>query len=186
MKKISISNTILDTKEILESCYKLKDMILEMYDCTEVIGTKTTSLYKNYNLLLFPFPGFHELFHAIRDEVSYHLRTGTAFLHEKKLYLQCWLNYYEPGQFIPYHGHWEKELNTLHGHFCVKGHNTVTTYQTEEGEKEIINKEGQIVLTDSDGFKHRTWPSEEERITIAFDIVPRESITWGVNHWIPL
>jgi len=152
-------------------------------------STLSTELYAKYNLLMYPFEEFHELYTAIR-ETFHHIDVS-----DDTHYIQCWLNYYQKGTFIDWHGHWPPEQRGWHGFYCVDCEPSKTTYKLprNENRKNIIvdvpSINDQLVISKSDGDQHRTWPWEHDdrpRITIAFDIMPREFAQPGFNHWLPL
>ena len=121
--------------------------------------------------------------------------------------IQCWLNFYRKGEFIDWHRHWPMDAKGYHGFLCVSCEPSKTTYRlpakhgvqipTELIEKtewetvDVESKNGLLVLSESAGDMHRTWPWEfhdRDRITIAFDIVPKPHFNpeaW-LNHWVPL
>ena len=145
--------------------------------------TLTTSQFKLYNLLLFTYPQFHELFHNIRNTFL-----ELNDLPDKQFYIAAWLNYYNQGDSIGWHEHlsWN-----WHGFFCVDCEPSKTTYRIDGNMIDVNSENNLLVISKSNGTPHRTWPwphADRPRITIAFDITTRESIdlnTWS-NHWIPL
>jgi hypothetical protein len=149
-------------------------------------STMTTELYASYNLLLAPYEAFHDL----HNEIKWMFNDINPA--PEKYYIQCWLNYYQKGEFIDWHYHWPKEVNAYHGFVCVDTLESKTTYRMPETNEEvdIPSEDGIIVISKSAGDEHRTWPWENERprVTIAFDIVPGKYLDpnkW-LNHWIPL
>ena len=156
-------------------------------------STMTTRLFSNYNVLLYPFPGMHELYEEIKsffyDTHKYH--NGDP---SEKFYIQCWINVYRKGDFIDWHGHWSSECNSYHGFYCVQtGEESGTLYRIPnvDGEVYIPSKPNRLVISKSDNDLHRSteWLDEKNpRITIAFDIVPRQYVDpyqW-LNHWVPI
>ena len=152
-------------------------------------STLTTKLYSSYNLLLYPLPGFHELYNEIKD--VFHKVNPSS---NEKYYMQCWLNYYQKGDFIDWHKHWEPESKSWHGFYCVNAESSYTSYKLPHIDTKIIDIQSEnnlLVLSRSDGDKHKSseWLYEDRpRITIAFDIVPRQYIDhkFPLNHWIPI
>lgn len=189
-----------------DSCEKLYDLVKEKFSQNKIDytgqSTLSTGLFGSYNLLLYPLDEFHELYEEIKT-MLYEIEDG----EKQKYYIQCWLNYYQKGDFINWHGHWKPEHKSYHGFFCVDCEPSKTTYKVP-GYEEIIpgkksrarekdkivdveSKNNLLVMSKSDGDIHRTWPWEYEdrpRITIAFDIVPKQFIQYDIwlNHWIPL
>jgi hypothetical protein len=181
----------LDTAIIKNSCGIMYDYIKEKFSENKKDyngqSTMTTQLFSSYNLLMYPLPGFHELFFGIRD----------TFLKNypecnDHYYLQSWVNFYQKGDFIDWHWHWPDDANAYHGFYCVDTEPSHTSYVHEDHDIQfdIPSKDDQVVMSKSYRERHRTWPWTEDRprITIAFDIVPRSAIKpleWA-NHWIPL
>ena len=87
-----------------------------------------------------------------------------------ELLIQCWANVMRSGQQIKAHKHFPENYdNTLCGHLNVRTNGTGTWY---EGQR-IPNINGQMVMFSPSMF-HWTDPCvDEPRITIAFDIMPR-------------
>jgi len=148
----------------------------------------TTKLYTSYNLLMYWFPEFHELF----QEICTFFKEVKDKDDDKKYYIQCWLNVYNKGECIDWHGHWHPEKKVWHGFYCVYTEpNSGTHYKLPPNGEEcfVPSEDNLIVLGKSDGDSHKSteWTDENHpRVTIAFDIVPRESISRGLNHWIPI
>jgi hypothetical protein len=159
-------------------------------------STMTTKLYQRYNLLMYPAPQMYELYEFI----------SKAFRHvsgcDKNYFIQCWLNVYKKGDFIDWHVHWPKEAESWHGYFGVDVKDSVTTYKipTNNKQVDVVNQDGQVIISPSSDDAHRTWPwpHDEPRITVAFDIVP-DSYFWEgghlsmdadraimINHWLPV
>lgn len=181
-------------------------------------STLTTELFQKYNLMMYPFPIFHELYFTISK--AFHL-CHKDLMNEKAEhhYMQCWLNFYKKGDFIDWHTHQTPELRAWHGFICVDTEpGSYTSYKWDPkvypSRKDIIldvqSKDGLIVLGPSKGDVHRSseWEFDDRpRITIAFDILPAESVSvkgaisrvsepkysnamkaspYFVNHWIPV
>jgi hypothetical protein len=139
---------------------------------------------------MYSFPQFYELYEAIKE--TFNEAVPKEEREGNKYYIQCWLNYYREGEFIDWHGHWPSRCNSWHGFVCVDVEPSVTTYSIPgKGEVDVNNRDNTIVISRSDNDMHRTWPwpyADRIRMTIAFDIVPREHVdpnAW-VNHWVPL
>jgi hypothetical protein len=153
----------------------------------------TTKLYTQYNVLMYPFPEFHELYEEIKN-TFYEVSEGQRL--DQKYYIQSWLNVYRKGEFIDWHPHWHAYYNVWHGFYCVDVEpNSSTTYRIpingKEEEVVVKSENNLLVMGKSENDEHRSseWLIEEyPRITIAFDIVPRTSIdaTQNLNHWIPI
>ena len=181
----------LDLIKMKSSCAKMRLLIMNNFmDKPKHYGgqaTMTTKLYSQYNVLMYPFPQFHELYHEIRNMFSEMYGTET------KYYMQCWLNVYEKGEFIDWHDHWNPAHKAYHGFYCVDTEpNSKTSYSLKDREDiiDIPSQDNLLVLSKSDGDLHKSseWLEERPRITIAFDIVPWDQINPSVNlnHWVPL
>ena len=174
-----------------------------------------TKLYTKYNFLLYPLPGIHELYFEISKVFHECLKLHPEIPHEK-YFIQCWLNYFNKGEFIDWHGHSSVDFNNWHGFLCLDTEpNSYTSYKWpfDSSRKNLIidvpSKDGMIVMGRTNGDMHRSseWTHDDHpRITIAFDIVPGRFISeWHckdyaepkylnamkaephyINHWIPI
>jgi hypothetical protein len=148
-----------------------------------------TKLYSHYNLLLYPLDGFHELY----NEISLLFWKVNQNPVKDKYYIQCWLNYFKKGEYIDWHGHWESNMNSWHGFYCVDTESSFTSYKIPNCNDilDVKNKDNLLVISKSDGDLHKSseWLFEDRpRITIAFDILPKNEIIFDewINHWIPI
>jgi hypothetical protein len=182
----------LEVALIRDGCFKMYDFIRAKFSDKPVDytgqSTLTTGVFAQYNLMLYPMPGFHDLFRGIQ-RVFHTINPETRERH----YMQCWLNFYRKGDFIDWHGHWPPEAQSWHGFYCVTGGGlSDTTYRIPPNGQEVVipTVNDQLVLSKSDGDKHRSseWVHDDPRITIAFDIVPDRKIPplGNLNHWIPI
>jgi hypothetical protein len=177
--------------------------------------TLDTNLHTKYNLLLYPLPGIHDLYFAISKVFHACSKFSNVGLNEK-YFIQCWLNFYNKGDFIDWHHHTNADFNCWHGFLCVDTEpESYTSYKwpMDLDRKNLIidvpSKDGTIVMGRSNGDLHRSseWTfTDRPRITIAFDIVPARFISgycvkdnpepkylnamknssMYVNHWIPI
>jgi hypothetical protein len=179
----------LNLDKMQSSCSEMYNLVKEKFANGEDFNPVLTShkqLYKKYNLFMYPFDEFYEL----RKELArvFYTHSKTTEPH----YVQCWLNVYQRGDYIPYHGHWDAHENTWHGFYCVDCEPSRTTYKLPgiETPIDIPSKNNLLVMGKSQGDQHRTWPWTEKdrpRITIAFDILPRSHTDkYWLNHWVPL
>lgn len=159
--------------------------------------TMVYDVYLKYNYLMYALPGMHELYSGIKETfLSCVNHKCGKDPYDGKYYIQCWLNFYQKGQFIDWHKHWPPEYKTWHGFYCLDTEpNSHTSYKLPNGNViDIKSQNNLIVLGPSDGDEHRSseWNLDNPRITIAFDIVPAEIMfntgtTFVVpNHWVPL
>lgn len=177
----------INLQDIRLSCDKLNHYIKDNLDQAGgaiSTGPLTTQVFNHYNLLLFPYAGFHKLYREICRAFS------LVCDNDDNYYIQCWLNYYTQGQFIDWHQHWGVQDKTWHGFVCIDCEESKTSYKFPNGyEIDIPSVDGSMVIGKSEGDIHRTYPwphADRPRITIAFDCVPWDKIQWGVNHWVPI
>lgn len=185
----------LDLVEIKNSCYKMKGVIdthfrekILTVDYTEDEGKSaplTTQGFEHYNLFMYGFEGFHSLYFEIQ-KLFRELNQDN-----EKYYIRCWLNIYEKGSFVDWHDHFPPRCNSWHGFFCVDCEPSKTTYQLPDISEpvDIISENNLLVVSRSNGDRHRTWPwetADRDRITIAFDIVPAAYTGEFLNHWVPI
>jgi hypothetical protein len=191
----------LDTETIRASSIRLKDFVRNniVDDATGFDGKYAkgnvppeAKLFSQYNVFMYPFPEFHNLYTEIKN--TFHAAREHQNLPSKPYYCQCWVNVFEQGQFIDWHYHWLPEFEAWHGFYCVDVEpNSSTTYKLEN-EIEIESKNNLLVISKSAGDLHKSseWhDSSRPRITIAFDIIPEDTLSDGfydnkLNHWIPI
>jgi hypothetical protein len=199
MKINSIQDYIYTTKLNLDlsllrvASKEMNDLIKEKFIKIGDIGiyqehaAETAKVYDQYNLLMYSHDQFFELYEGIRKMFR------TIYKGNDPHYIQCWLNYYNKGDYIDWHGHAKYKW---HGFFCVDCEPSKTTYRLPRDENgklnvvDIPSEDNLLVMSRSNGDRHRSWPWEQEdrpRITIAYDILPKQYAQkdW-VNHWIPI
>lgn len=163
-------------------------------------STKTTTLYTQYNYLLYPLIGMSSLYEGIRKTFHFCVRDDVSQINPEiydEYSIQCWLNVYNKGDYIDWHRHWPLEFHSWHGFYCVDVEpNSYTSYKID-GRQEIVSVESEndlIVMSRSGRDLHRSseWEQDYPRITVAFDIVPTkllhetDSSFKLMNHWIPI
>lgn len=148
--------------------------------------------YNGYNLLLYPLPQIHNLYHSIRASFRQIEPLGNWWI-------KCWANVFENRTHYDWHQHHThyKETNcehaSYHGIFCVAGKDTATTYKNFVTQEQVHIHQTPNQLTfiaNHPDWLHRTWPykHKETRITVAFNIIHEDSIDAFKypNHWLPL
>mgnify|MGYP003113029122 CR=1 FL=1 len=182
----------LRTDLIMNSCRSMDLFIRDQFknDPQNYIGEAplSTKLFTSYNILMYPLPGMFELYHEIKKAYRQFVQ------NDEPAYVQSWLNVYNQGDKIDWHGHWEPQFNGWHGFYCVNvepGSYTEYKIPLTEETINIDSYNNLLVLGKSDGDLHRSSPWHDSRIprvTIAFDILPARHIDplKDINHWIPL
>jgi len=180
----------LDLAQLKSSCELMRQLVLDTWPgkqdpgTTRITNSLVTQLFKNYNIFMYPYPEFHQLYSELKTMFREHCDT-TAY------YCQAWLNYCHTDEYIDWHRHNLSLHCGWHGFFCVDTEPSNTTYRLpDETEFDVVGKNNLLVLSENQGDSHRTWPWHllEPRITIAFDIVPAARIDPRdrLNHWIPI
>lgn len=181
----------LNLDKIKESCYTLNDIVENFkitsngYHDPSGKAPITTKVHEQYNLLMYNFEEFHSLYFQIQTVLQQLDKSNNQY------YIQCWMNIFKQGEFIDWHEHYPPSHNSWHGFYCVDTEPSKTTYKlpTTQEHIDIISKNNLLVISKGDGDWHRTWPwefSNRDRITIAFDIVPREYLDSRAKFWIPI
>ena len=118
----------INLEEITKSCNMMHNFVKQNFGTNpkSFSGTESvsTQVYTSYNLLMYPLPGYHELYFEIKKYL-YELLPES----ESKYYIQSWLNYYQKNEYIEWHSHWEPSRKTWHGFFCVDVEPSYTSYQ---------------------------------------------------------
>ena len=195
----------LDINQIKESCLEMKDFINSNivddgtgYDKNKGLHVPPEAkLFSQYNLFMYPFPGFYDLYKEIQQRFHYaNAHQNGDSIKNIKYYTQCWLNVYRAGDYIDWHYHWEPEVKAWHGFYCVDVEpNSETSYRIPgKDDVHIRSQNNLLVISKSDGDLHKSseWDdTSRPRITIAFDIIPSDKLYDGfynkkVNHWVPI
>jgi len=184
----------LNTNELIQSSVRLKHFVDTTFftsavEYTDVTANHTTKMYNAYNTFLYPLPAFHQLFNEIKQ--AFHEVND----YDGRFYMQSWLNYYEEGQYLGPHRHWPAGGRVWHGYYCVSVGDSKTVYLLPQRAEplSVVSEDNLLVIGRSEGDKHYTepWPHKDRpRITIAFDIVPEDTLarkeSIAPNHWIPV
>jgi hypothetical protein len=177
----------IDLDALKKSCMFLQDFVLKEFSNSEnrkfqfcPDSRMLTDLYQEYNLLMYPFPEFHDLYFNVQH-IFHQVLTHSLGKTNNQYYMQSWLNIYEKGQFIDWHDHWRPHQEAWHGFFCVDVEpNSKTSYMWPNMQEiiDIESKNNLLVIGTSNGDKHKSssWENSYPRITIAFDIVPSKSL----------
>ena len=180
--------------ELASSCISVVN-----YAKTHLQGTAEISdipligdTYNGYNLLLYPLPQIHNLYHNIRSSFRQIEPAGNWWI-------KAWANVFENRTHYDWHQHHTHYNETTavypsyHGIFCVAGDDTATTYRNINSNTtvHITQTPNQLTfITNHPDWYHRTWPYKgvSERVTIAFNIIHEHSIDpfKYANHWLPL
>ena len=128
-----------------------------------------TSRHLYYNIFSIRQACIYNLYKFIIVSVKKFLQeTNTSY---DNLYIQAWENLTTKNQKILRHKHSNTFLN---GHIAINAEPSSTIYSIDgdSSNVDIINQNGQIVITESD-LSHSTsiWELDEPRTTIAFEVV---------------
>lgn len=163
-------------------------------------SSSTTKYYGYYNYLMMPLSGMTQLFNNIRETfVACNNHNWNNNPPDNEYYIQCWLNYYNKGEYIDWHSHFKTESRSWHGFYCVDVEpDSSTFYRVGDRELEVKSEDNLLVIGKSCGDMHRSseWMQDKPRITIAFDISPCNMTTGflgnvkndkeNIHYWIPL
>lgn len=188
----------LDTEKIRKSSLDMSEIIMTHFHPdqykTPTFIPATTTLFRYYNIFCYPFPEFPKLL----KEITLFFKDLHPEHYKSTYYIESWINVYHKGEYIDWHGHWDSSFKSWHGFYCVDVEpNSGTYYRLSNDHEEyfVPSKNNLLVLSKSDRDQHKTTPWEDEkrpRITIAFNILPIESIILDLedkqqlNHWVPL
>ena len=190
-----VKSVVAKNPEVVEKeCEVIQKIIKECYSYephTFQDGTKlplSSTLYKKYNIFTAPSRPIYEIYYAIRNQFREIHPTGEYML-------EGWLNYYTKDfPCVKRHSHDKAKIRAYHGFYVVKSPpNKPTTYYFYDGTVESVESiPGLLVIGPSGIDEHESTPveGEEVRITIAFNVIPIETLlTLEVpllNHFIPV
>tara|TARA_B100000073_G_C23607197_1_gene522955 strand:- start:57 stop:650 length:594 start_codon:yes stop_codon:yes gene_type:complete len=182
----SLSSRILRNEKKILKNYPPTDYCKRITDGKTGLGTNSlTSRFYHFNVL--SWFGTRKLKKYIKKGYEQYNNVKNA-----PIYVQCWANVMRKGDMIKAHTHASLGLSPLHslsGHLCVKVDGSTNTYYKGTP---IQNKNGQMILFPST-ISHWTdrYMGDDERITIAFDIISKELFDYDIfedakKHWIRL
>jgi hypothetical protein len=181
-----LAESCLQINKILPDALGFKDE--EFLEDTTWHGSVSSKLNDHYNLFTFAHKEINQLYYELIKNISPVLNPNISYV------LKGWMNVYEAGKNIKWHGHWPIEYEAWHGFYCVQVGESATLYQIP-GREDVIkikSKEGLLVVGKSAGDEHRStvWnDTSMPRITIAFDVIPLKSLQTGhefrANYFIP-
>ena len=189
----------IDNENLYDTCCKIDKKLREVLPPVSednIYGCFSSYHHSNYNLLTFYSHELHKLHTTIVKNVM------PLVDQDVQYYIRCWVNLFEPGMNIDWHYHWPPEARAYHGFYCVntQGNNkSYTDYRIpgQTNEIRVMSEDGLLVFGKSDDDRHRSSPwenTDKYRITIAFDIVPLESLDklcpsydgYTINNFIPI
>jgi hypothetical protein len=187
---------VVDFNNIKKIILEIEKDIINKYSYTHDWGTglgpsSLTSRSDSFNLL--KIEGTEDLKAAIKKTHDDFVN-AVGIKQEEEIYAQCWANVLRTGEVIKKHRHWFSNYAYLCGHICVQQENTRTHYVSPYTDDiyPSINESGKITLFPA-WAEHFTdqHVGKEERITIAFDIIPRVTLIENImehkhEHWIEL
>ena len=171
----------IDNFKLYKTCVNVEERLKEEFQnindpLYDGFGSFSTYYHREYNLFTFPCTELHKLYTNLCNCFD-------GVLEKKYYYIRCWVNLFDKNKNIDWHKHWDSCDNTYHGYYCVntEGINeSYTEYKVPNYNDtyKIISKNGLCVLGKSDGDEHRSsvWLNDGYRVTIAFDIIPAETI----------
>jgi len=197
---IYIASTDLDVDLIKSSCLKLNQFVIKKFEGSDPNFNLTksipTRIYSEYNLLMYPFPGFHSVYKKIQEIFYICYRNRNKCYDVPPHFIQCWLNVVYKDDELDWHDHWEPECNSWHGYIYIdaemSGPSTLYKVPDYQDIVTIEGKNGNMIISPSNGDTHKTvpWTNENPRISIAFDILPTSSSGLidcdDINHWVPI
>jgi hypothetical protein len=170
-------DTINSNKEKYNTYNEMHNIV---YDGNTGLGENSlTSRAQFFNILNWDFNETTLLKQYIK--VKYNEFLNTIGVEDRSVYIKCWANVLRDGQEIKQHIHASHPLTWLGGHITIACDNTSTFYvnplMRAEGDQvyESKNAVGKITFFQNN-IPHytNTHTGNTERISIAFDIIPKE------------
>jgi len=184
----SVDIDTINNVELVDQCLKIEYNLLKNLGSISDpgwYGNVPSAHNDKYNLLTYANREFSILYREMIKHIS-------PFLEQDECYvLKSWLNVYRVGESVKWHGHWKIGQRVWHGFYCAQVGDSSTYYKIPgvDGVITVPSKEGRLVFGRSEGDQHRSSDWEDTtkpRITLAFDIVPIESVSGMYpNHFIP-
>ena len=173
----------IDNSKLYDTCANIDKKLRTVFPPVpddNFYGCFTSYYHTSYNLFTFACPELHKLYTNLVRYISPVIDQNTQY------YIRSWVNLFEPGMNIDWHGHWEPQLKTYHGFYCVNTEGPVDSYTDYripgQPELRVMSEDGLLVFGKSEDDRHRSSPWENTgkcRMTIAFDIIPVEALKVG-------
>ena len=188
----------LDTIKLKQECLSIYETLKQLPMDKSWVGNDgqpnaptTLKSLSQYNIFTFPTKSLYELYDFVKQSFYEIEKAHYGYNLKQKYYIQAWLNVYQHGQFIDWHGHHYNVNWAWHGFYCVDAEPSETLYKFIDGsEISVPSINNQLCLGICEHNEHKTlaWPyTDRPRITIAFDIVSVQSLKdVQYNHWIPI
>jgi hypothetical protein len=155
-------------------------------------GSISTMKWRQYNVFQFHIDGIYKLYKGIGQLVREACEYYELDFEKEQFMIQGWFNINHAGQGkLGWHEHGGPGAPDFHGYYCVNAEPSSTYYMCFDEEKENINKNNRLVLSEM-GHPHSQgeWDWEGDRITVAYDVTPFRYLQRGGHnaeqHWIPL
>ena len=130
-------------------------------------NNSSTDMYRYYNCigLLIGSKEYYKMFKDIFKNIRKFSKT------KEPLWFQCWLNFHKKNELLKWHNHRE---SLFHGYVSIDPKNTETVFEKYT----IKNKVGNFYIGPSYNYHKVVCKNnyEDERITIAFDVIDETKI----------
>lgn len=133
---------------------------------------------KRYNLFDTNVAGIDKVKSAVLEMTTEALNFYNLSLSIKDYSITSWFNLHGKSGKQPMHSHFagDKDNMVFHGYYCVNAEPSITHYLINDNVNnpmDIVNKNNRAILLEN-GHPHGIgdWPFDEQRITIAYDVIP--------------
>lgn len=193
-----LDNDLAELSEFLQNQYADMEN-LKMSGITKVTerdkwlssASVSTIKWREYNVFQFYHPSIHKLYKNVVDMVKEACEYYEVDFDKQQYMIQGWfnINYNNKGK-LDWHDHGGPYAPYFHGYYCVKAEPSVTYYRVFDKEVDNHNKDNRLIVSEM-GHPHAmgSWDWEGPRVTIAYDIVPLQSLIANKaepQHWMPV
>lgn len=151
----------------------------------------STIKWREYNVFQFYHSSIHNLYKNIVEMVKEACQYYEVDFDKQQYMIQGWfnINYNNKGK-LDWHDHGGPYAPYFHGYYCVKAEPSITYYKVFDQEIDNHNKDNRVIISEM-GHPHAmgSWDWEGPRVTIAYDIVPLQSLIANnadPQHWMPI
>lgn len=145
--------------------------------------TKSYSTQKSreYNAFQMYYPWIHDVYSSVVDMVREACDYYGIDYNSEQWMCQSWfnINSNDGGKMLGWHDHVQEDFDgpAFHGYYSINAEPSNTFYRIGHELKTNENKNNRAILSMA-GFEHAMgpWESDENRITLAYDIVPIRSV----------
>lgn len=154
-------------------------------------GSTSTVKWREYNVFQFHNKEIYNVFLNVKDALKEACDYYGVDFEKEQFMVQGWFNITHKGKGkLHWHDHGQPGAPNFHGYYSVKAEPSKTHYSVYGEMIDHENIDNKLIVSEM-GHQHAMadWDWEGPRITIAYDLVPLQSLILAKapeQHWVPM